>query len=58
MTTVIPTPRKPWQPTFIDRLEDLMIVLAAFGLAGASVKFTGLNGKLGFFVSLLCSSDP
>ncbi|MEY4657350.1 MAG: hypothetical protein RL466_163 [Actinomycetota bacterium] len=52
MTVVIPTPRKPWQPTVIDRLEDLMIVLAAFGLAGVSVKFTGLNGKLGFFSSL------
>ncbi|MFM1910005.1 MAG: hypothetical protein RLZZ545_703 [Actinomycetota bacterium] len=52
MTAVIPTPRKPWQPTVIDRLEDLMIVLAAFGLAGVSVKFTGLNGKLGFFASL------
>jgi phosphate transport system permease protein len=52
MTAVIPTPRKPWQPTVIDRLEDLMIVLAAFGLAGVSVKFTGLNGKLGFFSSL------
>jgi phosphate transport system permease protein len=52
MTAVIPTPRKPWQPTVTDRLEDLMIVLAAFGLAGVSVKFTGLNGKLGFFSSL------
>lgn len=52
MTAVIPTPRKPWQPTAFDRLEDFLIVVAAFGLAGASVKFTGLNGKLGFFVSL------
>ncbi len=52
MTTVIPTPRKPWQPTLFEKLEDLMIVLASFALAGASVKFTGLNGKLGFFISL------
>ena len=55
MTAVIPTPRKPWQPTALDRLEDLLIVLAAFGLAGMSVKFSGLNGKLGFFVSLFIS---
>ena len=52
MTAVIPTPQKPWQPTALDRLEDLLIVVAAFGVAGMSVKFTGLNGKLGFFVSL------
>jgi phosphate transport system permease protein len=30
-------------------------VLAAFVFAGASVKLTGLNGKLGFFVSLFFS---
>lgn len=52
MKKAIPTPKKPWQPTALDRLEDLLIVLAAFGLAGASVKFTGLDGKLGFFFSL------
>lgn len=52
MTAVIPTPRKPWQPTALERLEDLLIVVAAFGVAGASVKLTGLSGKLGFFVSL------
>ena len=52
MTAVIPTPQKPWQPTALDRLEDALIVVAAFGVAGMSVKFTGLNGKLGFFVSL------
>ena len=52
MTAVIPTPRKPWQPTAFERLEDLLIVVAAFGVASISVKFTGLNGKLGFFFSL------
>jgi len=52
MKKAIPTPKKPWQPTALDKLEDLLIVLAAFGLAGASVKFTGLDGKLGFFFSL------
>jgi len=52
MTAVIPAPRKPWQPTALDRLEDFLIVVAAFGLAGLSVRFTGLNGKLGFFISL------
>lgn len=52
MTAVIPTPQKPWQPTAKDRAEDTLLVLAAFGLAGASVKLTGFNGKLGFFISL------
>lgn len=52
MTAVIPTPQKPWQPTTLDKLEDFLIVVAAFGVAGMSVQFTGLNGKLGFFVSL------
>ena len=52
MNKVIPTPQKPWQPSKIDRLESLLIVVAAFAVAGLSVKFTGFNGKLGFFFSL------
>jgi phosphate transport system permease protein len=32
-----------------------MIIVAAFGLAAASVQFTGLNGKLGYFISLFIS---
>jgi hypothetical protein len=52
MTINIPTPQMPWRPTVVDKLENAMIILAAFGCATASVKFTGLNGKLGFFVSL------
>jgi phosphate transport system permease protein len=52
MSNVIPKPQKPWQPTAADKLKNLLIVFAAFALAGASVKLTGLNGKLGFFFSL------
>ena len=52
MNKVIPAPQKPWQPTTADKLKNLLIVFAAFALAGASVELTGLNGKLGFFVSL------
>ena len=52
MTTVIPTPQKPWESTLFEKLESLMIIIASFGLAGLSVQFTGLNGKLGYFVSL------
>ncbi len=52
MTTVIPTPQKPWESTPFEKLESLMIIIAAFGLAGLSVQFTGLNGKLGYFISL------
>jgi phosphate transport system permease protein len=55
MTTVIPTPQKPWESTPFEKLESLMIIIAAFGLAGLSVQFTGLNGKLGFFISLFIS---
>jgi len=51
MTTVVPAPSKPWQPTFIDRLEDLLVIVGSLGAAGATVKLTGLNGKLGFFFS-------
>ena len=36
-------------------MKNLLIVFAAFALAGASVELTGLNGKLGFFVSLFFS---
>jgi phosphate transport system permease protein len=55
MSNVIPKPQKPWQPTAADKLKNLLIVFAAFALAGASVKLTGLNGKLGFFFSLFFS---
>lgn len=55
MTTVIPTPQKPWESTLFEKLESLMIIIAAFGLAGLSVQFTGLNGKLGYFISLFIS---
>lgn len=55
MNKVIPLPQKPWQPTTADKSKNLLIVLAAFVLAGASVKLTGLNGKLGFFFSLFFS---
>jgi phosphate transport system permease protein len=52
MSNVIPKPQKPWQPTTADKMKNLLIVFASFALAGASVKLTGLNGKLGFFFSL------
>jgi phosphate transport system permease protein len=52
MSNVIPKPQKPWQPTAADKFKNLLIVFAAFAIAGASVKLTGLNGKLGFFFSL------
>ena len=52
MSNVIPKPQKPWQPTTADKMKNLLIVFTAFALAGASVKLTGLNGKLGFFFSL------
>ena len=55
MNKVIPAPQKPWQPTTADKVKNLLIVLTAFALAGASVKLTGLNGKLGFFISLFFS---
>jgi phosphate transport system permease protein len=55
MTTLIPTPQKPWESTPFEKLESLMIIIAAFGLAGLSVQFTGLNGKLGYFISLFIS---
>lgn len=55
MTQTIPAPQKPWQPTKLDRLEDLAVVLASFVLAWLSIQFTGLDGKLGFFTSLFFS---
>ena len=55
MNKAIPMPQKPWQPSGADKVKDLLLVLAAFFLAGASVELTGLNGKLGFFFSLFFS---
>jgi phosphate transport system permease protein len=55
MNKAIPMPQKPWQPSGADKVKNLLLVLAAFFLAGASVELTGLNGKLGFFFSLFFS---
>ena len=55
MNKVIPMPQKPWQPSGADKVKSLLIVFAAFVLAGASVELTGFNGKLGFFFSLFIS---
>ena len=55
MNKAIPMPQKPWQPSGADKVKNLLIVLAAFFLAGASVELTGLNGKLGYFFSLFFS---
>jgi len=55
MNKAIPMPQKPWQSSGADKVKNLLIVLAAFFLAGASVELTGLNGKLGFFFSLFFS---
>jgi len=55
MNKAIPIPQKPWQSTAADKIKNLVIVLAAFVLAGASVELTGLNGKLGFFFALFFS---
>jgi len=55
MSKAIPMPQKPWQSTGADKVKNLLVVLAAFVLAGASVELTGLNGKLGFFFALFFS---
>ena len=55
MTQTIPTPQRPWQPSKTDRFETLGVLVASFVLAGLTVEFTGLNGKLGFVVSLFFS---
>ena len=55
MTQTIPTPQRPWQPSKTDRVETLGVLVASFVLAGLTVEFTGLNGKLGFVVSLFFS---
>jgi phosphate transport system permease protein len=57
--TTIPKPQKPWGTSIAQRLATASILFAALVLAGAAVKLTGLNGKLGFaaayffFASLL-----
>ena len=55
MTLTTPTPQRPWQPSKTDRFETVGVLVASFVLAGLTVEFTGLNGKLGFVVSLFFS---
>jgi phosphate transport system permease protein len=50
-TQAIPKPSKPWEVTVKQRAATGSLIALAVVLAGASVKFSGLNGKLGFAVS-------
>jgi phosphate transport system permease protein len=50
-TQVIPKPSKPWEVTVKQRAATGSLIALAVVLAGVSVKFSGLNGKLGFAVS-------
>ena len=50
-TQVIPKPSKPWEVTVKQRAATGSLIALAVVLAGVSVKFSGLNGKLGFGVS-------
>lgn len=49
MSTVQPT--RPWQASKGDRLRDLAVFLGSLLLALMTVQFTGVNGKLGYFLS-------
>lgn len=44
-------PIKPWEMTNRQRLTNASLIASALLLATLAVKFTGLNGKLGFSVS-------
>jgi hypothetical protein len=35
MTMTVPTPSKPWQPTSKNRIENVLVVVAAFVLASS-----------------------
>ncbi len=47
----IPQPGKPWEVTVKQRTATGSLIALAFILAAATVKFSGLSGKLGFAVS-------
>lgn len=57
--TTIPKPQMPWGTSIAQRLATAAILALAAVLAGATIEFTGLSGKLGFaaayffFASLL-----
>lgn len=45
------TPKSPWKASKTDRLREATIFLFAISFSFALVAFTGLNGKLGYFLS-------
>jgi phosphate transport system permease protein len=52
MTNLItPKPTKPWEVTVQQRASKASLIVLAVLLATVAVKFTGLNGKLGFAAS-------
>ena len=48
MNQTIPQPGKPWEISLKERSASASLIILAVFLAGAAVKFTGLDGKLGF----------
>lgn len=58
---MIPTPRKPWVPSPLQRLTDLLIIAVSFIATIAVVELTPLKGKLAyaamfFFTYLIIST--
>ena len=46
MNQTIPQPGKPWEISLKKRSASASLIILAVFLAGAAVKFTGLDGKL------------
>jgi phosphate transport system permease protein len=49
MTTV--KPKSPWKASRMDRLREAAVFIFAIAFSFALVAFTGLSGKLGYFVA-------
>ena len=55
-SSVIPVPTKPWETTNKTRLVMLFNLVFSVAITGVILEFSGVNGKIGFFITFFAIS--
>ena len=55
-SSVIPVPTKPWEATNRARLVTLFNLVLAVAITGVILEVSGINGKIGFFITFFAIS--
>ena len=55
-SSVIPVPTKPWETTKRARVVTLFNLVLSVAITGVILEFSGVNGKIGFFITFFTIS--